>query len=64
MGVRLWGERSLYENLRVFILMDAITSSGRRQEPAPDLIRGTETAYKAQSPGELAQHNEARRFRG
>jgi hypothetical protein len=27
--------------------------------PAPDLIRGTEIAYKAQSPGKSAQHNKA-----
>ena len=29
-------------------------------KPAPDLIRGTEIGYKAQSPGKLlAQHNKA-----
>jgi len=31
MGVSLWGESPLYENLKVFILMDAITSTSRRQ---------------------------------
>ena len=35
-----------------------------RTKPASDLIRGTETAYKAQRLGELAQHNKARRLRG
>ena len=33
-----------------------------RAKPAPDLIRETETAYKAPPLGELAQHNKARRF--
>ncbi|RZB34647.1 MAG: hypothetical protein SRB1_00415 [Desulfobacteraceae bacterium Eth-SRB1] len=28
------------------------------------MSRRTEIAYKAKSPGELAQHNEAQRFRG
>ena len=28
------------------------------------MSRRTETAYKAKFPGELAQHNEAQRFRG
>jgi hypothetical protein len=34
-------------------------SAKLRDKPAPDLIRGTQMAYKAQSPGKLAQHNEA-----
>ncbi len=30
-----------------------------KPEPVPNLIRETETAYKAESVGELAQHNKA-----
>ena len=28
-------------------------------KPAPDLIRGTEMAYKAKSPGKSSQHDKA-----
>ena len=31
MGVNLWGESPLYENLKVFIVMDTNKSSSRRQ---------------------------------
>ncbi len=34
-------------------------SNSRRQESAPGLIRGTETAYKAQSPGKSAPFDSA-----
>ena len=57
MGVNLWGERPLY--VRPASVVYTCTITRQRQEPAPDLIRGTETAYKAESPGESAPHDEA-----
>ena len=57
MGVNLWGEMPLY--VRPASVVYTCTITRQRQEPAPDLIRGTETAYKAESPGELAPHNNA-----
>ena len=55
MGVNLWGESPLYVCPASVVYTCTITR--QRQELAPDVIRGTETACKAESPGELAGHN-------
>ncbi len=69
MGVNLWGESPLYVNpVNVFNALSQILAEGKggtvrdRLEEASGkaMSRRTEMAYKAQSPGKLAQHNEAR----
>ena len=68
MGVNLWGSSPLYVNpVNVLNILTKILAEGKggtvrdRLEEASGkaMSRRTETAYKAQSPGKLAQHNEA-----
>jgi hypothetical protein len=69
MGVNLWGVSPLYVNpVNVLNILTKVLAEGKggtvRDRPKEALgkamSRRTETAYKAQSPGKLAQHNEAR----
>ena len=73
MGVNLWGESPLYENQECPCL-DATRSTSRRQGRFREgWSEGSRMAYvrtdeqkshdKAQSPGELARHNKAQRFK-
>jgi len=68
MGVNLWGESPLYMNPVNGDTVSISTSrrQGRRREAVSEGSRSAkatsrriEMAYKAQSPGKLAQHNEA-----
>ena len=68
MGVNLWGVSPLYVNpVNVLNILTKVLAEGKggtvrdRPEEASGkaMSRRTETAYEAQSPGELAQHNEA-----
>jgi len=67
MGVNLWGERPLYVNpVNVLNILTKVLAEGKggtvrdRLEEASGkaMSRRTEIAYKAQSPGKLAPHNE------
>ena len=68
MGVNLWGESPLYVNpVNMLNILIKILAEGKggtvrdRLEEASGKVmsRRTETAYKAQSPGKSAQHDEA-----
>ena len=74
MGMNLWGESPLYVNpVNVFNTLTKVLADGKGvsvrkglkearaqvSEDSEAMSRRTETAYKAQSPGELAPHNES-----
>jgi len=68
-GVNLWGESPLYVNpVNMLNILTKVLAEGKggtvrdRPEEASGkaMSRRTETAYKAQSPGKSAPHDEAR----
>ena len=67
MGVNLWGASPLYVNrVNVMNILTKVLAEGKggtvrdrpKEASGKAMSRRTEMAYKAQSPGKLAQHNE------
>jgi hypothetical protein len=68
MGVNLWGASPLYVNpVNMLNILTKVLAEGKggtvrdrlKEASGKAMSRRTEIAYKAQSPGKLAQHNEA-----
>ena len=67
MGVNLWGASPLYVSpVNMLNILTKVLAEGKggtvrdrpKEASGKAMSRRTETAYKAQSPGKLAQHNE------